>query len=854
MLEVDFCFALATPPRLVSVEGDVAAMLGFSREELLDAKVHFIHRVHAEDAGIAESLFSAAAQPATGAVNLRLRHADGRIRCFKARYARKRAGDRPHLQLSLVNARDVREPGDAFLVACFKSLLEHTTDAVYVKNRNHVILAASRSMPDFAVPAAQAGGLVGYTDYEVRTEADADCTYRLEKQTFAEGCPTNRIQQVQLRDGTQRWFDNRQYPINGPDGELAGVFGIAIDVTESIEAINELRASQNSLRLSQKIAGIGSYLLDIPSALWTSSETMDEIFGIDPSYERTTSSWLSLVHPNDRAAMKTYLEQEVVGQGKTFDREYRILRRNDGAERWVHGLGKLDFDAQGRPCTMHGTIKDITERKLAEAELRESAENLRTAQRIAGLGIHVQNLTAGTWNASDVLREILGVGPDDDLSLPAMLRLVHPDDRAALQDCFAPDALRQHPAFELEHRIVRQSDQALRWVRVIGNIETDPEGNAVRLRGTVQDITARKLAEERLRLAATVFTSAREGITITDPEGTILEVNEAFTRITGYTRDEVAGRNPRILQSGLHHAEFYKSMWSSLLRDGFWSGEIWNRKKNGDVFPETLSIHAIRDVQGQVQQYVALFSDISTAKEQEQQLHFIEYYDALTGLPNRTLFADRLRQAMEQAHRRAQPLAVACLDLDGFKSINDRYGRAVGDALLTALAFRLKRKLRPEDRLARLGGDEFAVMMPGLDHANAWAPALSRLLEAADEEMQIGDVPLRITASAGVTFYPQDEEMDADMLLRQAGLALYEAKLAGKNRYSVFDPGQDLIARSRHENIERIRRALAARQFVNFYQPKVNMRTGKVIGAEALLRWQHPERGILPPGHVSARH
>jgi diguanylate cyclase (GGDEF)-like protein len=261
-----------------------------------------------------------------------------------------------------------------------------------------------------------------------------------------------------------------------------------------------------------------------------------------------------------------------------------------------------------------------------------------------------------------------------------------------------------------------------------------------------------------------------------------------------------------------------------------------------------LTMNAIPDAKGKIAQYVALFTDITETKTHAQQLAHVTHYDALTGLPNRALLADRLRQAMGHAQRSKQLLAVAYFDLDGFKAINDRYGHLVGDGLLTAMAFRMRRALREGDTLARLGGDEFAAVILDLDNADACVPTLNRLLEAASEEAQIGEVVLRVSASAGVAFYPQAEEVDADVLLRQAGQAMYQAKLGGKNRFHNFDPSQDLLARSRHENIEHIRRALAAQEFVLYYQPKVNMRSGKIIGAEALIRWQHSERGLLPPG------
>ena len=362
-----------------------------------------------------------------------------------------------------------------------------------------------------------------------------------------------------------------------------------------------------------------------------------------------------------------------------------------------------------------------------------------------------------------------------------------------------------------------------------------------------EDITERKQSEDRLRLAASVFTNAREGILITDPSGAILEVNDTFTRVTGYTRDEVLGRNPRILKSGLQSQEFYEKMWRSLVERGHWSGEIWNRAKNGDVFAEILTIGAVRDANGNLQHYVALFSDVTELKEQQRRLEKVAHYDVLTGLPNRTLFADRLRQAMAQAHRGKRLLAVAHFDLDGFKAINDRYGHLIGDALLTAVAYRMKRVLREGDTLARLGGDEFAAVMLDLPDTGACETMLKRLLAAASKEAQIGDFVLRVSATAGVTFYPQTEQVDAEVLLRQADQAMYQAKLAGRNRCHLFDPLHDLTVREHHENLDQVRQALAARQFTLYYQPIVNMRTGKVVGAEALVRWQHPQRGLLLP-------
>ncbi|AGX87220.1 two-component system response regulator [Candidatus Symbiobacter mobilis] len=363
------------------------------------------------------------------------------------------------------------------------------------------------------------------------------------------------------------------------------------------------------------------------------------------------------------------------------------------------------------------------------------------------------------------------------------------------------------------------------------------------------DIVERKAAEAKLRLAARVFASACEGIVITDQHGTILEVNAAFTNITGYLREEVLGQNPRLLQSGRHSAAFYQAMWRDLRARGTWSGEIWNRHKSGIAYAELLTITALLDERGNPTNFVAMFSDITASKNHQRELELVAHYDPLTGLPNRTLVAERLRQGMTRVQGGSQRLAVAFLDLDNFKSINDAYGHHFGDQLITTVAKRLKQTLRDGDTLARTGGDEFVAVLTNLDTNAPNTPVLARLLEIASQSIDFGDHSVTMTASLGVTFYPQNTDIDAEQLLRQADQALYQAKLSGKNCFHVFDADRDMGLRSRHEQVDRIRQALLGGEMLLHYQPKVNMRTGQIVGVEALIRWQHPQRGLLAPAH-----
>ncbi len=353
-------------------------------------------------------------------------------------------------------------------------------------------------------------------------------------------------------------------------------------------------------------------------------------------------------------------------------------------------------------------------------------------------------------------------------------------------------------------------------------------------------------AEERQRLAASVFENAHEGIMITDARGTLVEVNNTFTELTGYSRTEALGKNADLLKSGHHDPAFYAEMWKTIREAGYWRGEVWNRKKSGEIFVELLTISTVRDRADCITHYVGIFSDITLQKEHQKRLEHLAHFDPLTQLPNRMLLADRLQLAMAQTERNGKLLAVSYLDLDGFKPVNDQHGHAAGDSLLVEVAQRLKACLRAEDTVARLGGDEFVLLFSGLNDEKECDRALSRVINSLSSPFFIAEQEINISASIGVTLFPNDGA-DPDTLLRHADQAMYNAKQLGRNRYHLFDPESDRRARVRHDEMARIRSALEERQFVLHYQPKVNMRQGMVVGAEALIRWQDPERGLVPP-------
>ncbi len=417
-------------------------------------------------------------------------------------------------------------------------------------------------------------------------------------------------------------------------------------------------------------------------------------------------------------------------------------------------------------------------------------------------------------------------------------------DRQATDDLFLR-ALAGETEFNTHFRI-RHPNGDIRMIEAHATVFRDDKGRALRVVGVNMDVTERQHSEEQLELAAGVFEHAREGIVITDAQERILRVNPTFCELTGYTEEEVLGQTPRTLKSGHHGPEFYADMWRHLNEEGYWHGEIWNRRKNGEVYAELLTISAVRDKHGDVTRYVAIFSDITKLKDQQVKLERMAHYDALTQLPNRVMLADRMQQAMAQARRTGSRLAVCYLDLDGFKPVNDSYGHEIGDKLLVEVASRLNHHMRVSDTVARLGGDEFALLFCNLDGVQECERALIRLLEAMTASYRVDQHVIVVSASVGVTVFP-DDNADADTLLRHADQAMYRAKENGRNRFHLFDPEQDRQMRAHREALTRIESALENGEFVLFYQPKVDMRQGVVIGAEALIRWDHPQRGLLPP-------
>jgi len=614
------------------------------------------------------------------------------------------------------------------------------------------------------------------------------------------------------------------------------------DITQRNQLQEELQMERLQLKEAQRIAQLGSWEWRVESDELKWSEQLFRILGLEPDVVQPSYDYyLQQIHPDDRDYFKSWT-QKVLAEESSYEIEYRIVTAFD-EEKIIRERGEAKSDDAGQVISLTGTVQNITEMKRAENQLRSNEQKYRSLVETTSEGFWMIDLTLMTLDVNQSLCNMLNYHKEEMLGR-SVFDFVDADNRKVFEHQTSQIATTPHRRYEIS---LNRCGGGLVPTIFEATTLKDLSGNPIGAFAFVTDISQRKAMEDDLQLAASVFSHASEGIIITDPNARILDVNDSFVRITGYQRDETLGKNPHILQSGRHDSSFYRQMWQDLTQKGHWFGEIWNRHKNGEVFAEMLRINAVKNKNGKTLHYVALFTDITNQKEQQKQLEHIAHFDALTNLPNRVLLADRLAQAMAQVRRRDNQLAVAYLDLDGFKEINDEYGHDVGDDLLINIAARLHEVLREEDTVARLGGDEFVAVLVNLSTQKDCVPLLERLLSAAATPIHVGDKVLQISGSLGVTFYPQAELIDSDQLLRQADYAMYEAKQAGKNRYKLFDSEQDRSIRGHHETLERIRQALEDNEFLLHYQPKVNMRSGEVIGVEALIRWQHPDKGLLPP-------
>ncbi|NOR51011.1 MAG: PAS domain S-box protein, partial [Gammaproteobacteria bacterium] len=646
--------------------------------------------------------------------------------------------------------------------------------------------------------------------------------------------------QMRCKDGSLFWCRLSGKAVD-PDNLSEGSIWLLEDITNYMLAEEQLRNLSRAVEQSHSTIVITDLDANIefvnPAFTRSTGYTLEEVLGQNPRILKSGEQ--------DAAFYKEMWD--ILTAGEQWQGELHN-RRKDGSLYWEFAAISPVKDESGKTTHYVAVKENITEHREAEEALKESEERFELAMSVANDGIWDWDLVKDTLVFDTRYYTLAGYEPDEFPSeFKEWEKRVHPHDVRnalfAIEEHFAGWS----DAFDIEYRFMRKDGQYM-WIRSRAKVVArDEKGAPLRFVGTHSDITEQKMAREQLRLSASVFEHSQEGIIITDANNHIVDVNPATLLITGYSREEVLGENPNMFSSGEQDPEFYTEMWQELSVTGHWQGELKDRKKTGEFFSERLSIDAVRDDAGEVQHYVAVFYDITYLKEHEAALEQIAYNDALTGLPNRLLLRDRMEQALSQAKRQEKLMAVCYLDLDGFKPINDAYGHKAGDQVLIEVAQRLKTAVRADDTVARLGGDEFVLLMLNLDSIGEAEQVLERVLHTIVQPYELPEVISTVSASIGISLYPLDEG-EADTLLRHADQAMYVAKQRGKNRYSFFDPSEEKRATNAHAIQHEIEIALSKEQFLLFYQPKVNMRSGEVVGVEALIRWQHPQKGLLLPG------
>lgn len=480
-------------------------------------------------------------------------------------------------------------------------------------------------------------------------------------------------------------------------------------------------------------------------------------------------------------------------------------------------------------------------------ELAESEQKLRGLYELSPLGIALTDMSGRYVEFNESFRRICGYSGDELKTLDywdLTPRKYEADEARQLESLASTG---RYGPYEKEY--VRK-DGSLVPLSLNGVLVTGRDGNKY-IWSIVEDITESKRAEENLRITSSVFDNSQEAILITDANNTIIDVNPAFTSITGYSREEVLGRNPKLLSSGRQDQAFYAAMWQSLKQKRAWRGEIWNRRKSGEVYAESLSISDICDNNGKVLRHVGVFSDITLNKEAEEKIKNLAFFDPLTRLPNRRLLMDRLQQALASSARGGRKGAILFIDLDNFKAINDTLGHNIGDLLLQQVARRLETCVREVDTVARLGGDEFVVVVEELsteaiEAATQTESVGNKILAALNEPYRLGEHECRSSPSIGATLF-SNHVTKIDDLLKHADIAMYQAKKAGRNTLRFFDPQMQDSINSRAALERELLDALENRQFRLHYQIQVN-NSRRPVGAEALIRWRHPDRGLVPPG------
>ena len=723
------------------------------------------------------------------------------------------------------------------------TILNAIADPVFIKNRDHKWVFLNNACCKFiGLPIED---LLGRSDRDIFPRHQADVFWAMDEAVFSSGRENVNEEELTDTEGATHFIITKKTRYVTADGSVLLV-GIINDITERKQnealLIGQTKKDQLFSAVAESVPGFVFTIrvgTDGHTSFPYASSGIEAVCGLRPEDIRDDAQVLrSRYHPDDRLRLLA-LMKETERTLAPFRIEIRIANR-EKIYCWVEIRSQPKRQPDGS-TEWHGIMLDITERKNAQdrMELLERSIDMSTD------AIFLNNEQMRFTYVNDAACRSLGYSREELLTMtPADI-----DPNLTLEQVGKKHkTLNPGDSFTLES-FHRAKDGRTYPVEIIVNIFMEA-GEKFGLT-VVRDITARKKIENELRIAACVFESS-EGMVVTDSDTVVLKVNQAFTNITGYKPEEIIGKKPSVLSSGYHDGEFYAAMWKSINETGTWEGEIWNLRKNGGVFPERLIISTVKDSKNEVTNYVGSFSDISIFKATEKEIRDLAFFDQLTKLPNRRLLLDRLQQAIASSARSGKIGALLMIDLDNFKSINDTLGHDRGDLLLQQVAHRLQSSVREGDTVARLGGDEFVVMLEGLNEHPLEAAAqteivCAKILEALRHTYLLVTHEYHNTPSIGVTLFGNNKHQ-ADDILKQADIAMYKSKYIGRNTVSFFDNKmqEDINFRTALES--ELRRSLEKHQLQLHYQLQVDD-SSHPLGVEALIRWHHPEYGLVAPNH-----
>ena len=613
---------------------------------------------------------------------------------------------------------------------------------------------------------------------------------------------------------------------------------VTMSLTLSYENHQRLREKEAKLRGLYELSPLGIALTDMRGRYIKFNEAFRRICGYSSDELKTLDYW-SLTPEEYAAQEATQLDLlNSKGYYGPYEKEYI---NKDGRRIPIRLNGMLVTGADEKNY-IWSIVEDISEWKQIHNALSKSEEQYRRIVETSSEGIWSLDVNLRTIFINFAMCQMLGYKSEEMLG-KTVDEFVFEEDLPNLNRQM--ELRKQGKGGHYELRFVHK-DGSVCWCSINSTTLKDDQSNFVGSFAMFTDITKRKHAEDEMQLAALVYQTSSQAMMVTDEDNCIITVNPAFTEVTGYEPGEVLGKTPKILISNYHDKAFYQAMWQLLITTGKWQGELWNRRKNGETFPELLTINTIYQTDGSVYRRVALFSDITKEKEKENLIWRQANYDMLTDLPNRRMVYDRMSEDIKKIRRDKKRLAVLFIDIDRFKEVNDTLGHEIGDILLKEAAQRMMNCVRESDIIGRLGGDEFVIILNDLDDINCVGQIANNLLDNLAAPYHLDIEMIYISASIGITIYPEDAT-DAATLLKNADQAMYAAKRQGRNRFHYYTPAMQEAANARMRLTNDMHRALADNQFKVYYQPIIELATGSIYKAEALVRWQHPRLGLISP-------